>query len=190
MSLSDFAQYDDNTTHRLPANWTGQIIARPTEFDAFLEICTNQVRRAVIVLDDCGGQFDSKLSNTQVEFVYSTKNNEYNVLYQMHTLNQPGPEFFKAVKKIVLKETWDNKIPEKVLAADIVKYLMADLKAENRERVKAAIAQNLHPQLLPTEQKWATRWIDYTTEQVIWETLTGELIQARFDEIMDAINNF
>jgi|GEM_PF-5770908 len=89
LTLSEFSEYSDRSTHRLPANWTGQVVAKQTEFDAFLSICTNQVRKSVIILDDCGGKFDGKMSDIQVEFLYSPKNNEYNVLYQMHTLNQP-----------------------------------------------------------------------------------------------------
>lgn len=132
------------------------------DFEYFLEVLTMIVRNTIVVLDDCGRLFRSNLTDIQMEFVTSTKNNGNDVFYQFHNFNDIGPILCRTFQMIILKEQ-AGSIPSKVQGYERLNILHNEIMLENEK--------------LPPKRKWAYRVYDIDSDEVYLEDHNGVFTQ-------------
>lgn len=122
-------------------------------FDAFLLICMVHFRFGVVILDDCASFFQY-ITKTQLAFLKTAKNQQYDVYYQLHNFSETPPKLLANLQKIIVKQTIDElPLPTKVPCRNIVGQALQNVKQRN----KMALA----------DQRWAYLLVDIEQGQVI-----------------------
>ena len=160
----------ENLKGSLRADFVGQIVGQRKDFDLFLNWASANVRHATIIIDDCG-VIVQNLSATAENFMNTTKNNNYDVIWQMHQFRQPPPKFLANLKYWVVKQTSDTEIKKTVPNAELIQLLRKEIWLENQQR--------------PEGQKWATRFLNDEREELNWIDLEGQLHTKKYDELID-----
>jgi aromatic ring-cleaving dioxygenase len=154
---------EDLVNYRLE-NYEDYRITGHKHIDEFLEICTDQLRNHIILLDDCGNSFDGGLSDIQNTFITASKNNGNDVFFQFHNFNDIGPRLLRSLHMLVIKEQASRTVPDKMINRQQVQVLLDEVVAENDKR--------------DPDKIWAYRIYDIYRDTVFYENKEGQVIKV------------
>lgn len=116
----------------LPDQYFYDIDISDHEFKDVLDLFSLYVKYCSIIVDDAGGLFDFNLQKKERKFLFTPKNNNCDIIIQFHDLSRTPAVILANLDVLVLKETQDGELPNKVHETKLARIVLEEIKKINR----------------------------------------------------------